>query len=62
VEGFWTRFRLDPRQADNARMRASDADREVVRAVLTDAFADGRLTREEHDELSRGQLEATAAA
>ncbi len=58
MEGFWTRFRLDPRQADNARMRASDADREVVRTVLTDAFADGRLTREEHDERVGTLLEA----
>jgi hypothetical protein len=31
-------------------MRASDADREIVRAVLADAYADGRLTREEHDD------------
>jgi hypothetical protein len=31
-------------------MRASDADREVVRAVLVDAYADGRLTREEYDD------------
>ena len=30
-------------------MRASDADREVVRTVLADAYADGRLTREEYD-------------
>jgi hypothetical protein len=57
VEGFWTRFRLDPRLADNARMRASDADREVVRTVLTDAFADGRLTREEHEERVSSLLE-----
>src|SRR5579859_5233195 len=31
-------------------MRASDADREVVRGVLADAYADGRLTREEYDD------------
>jgi hypothetical protein len=31
-------------------MRASDADREIVRAMLADAFADGRLTREEYDD------------
>ena len=31
-------------------MRASDADREIVRVVLADAFADGRLTREEYDD------------
>ena len=58
MEGFWERFRLDPRQADNARMRASDADREVVRSVLVDAYADGRLTRDEHDERIGTLLEA----
>jgi len=31
-------------------MRASDADREVVRGVLASAYADGRLTREEYDD------------
>jgi hypothetical protein len=50
VENFWESFRLDPRQAGNASMRASDADREVVRAVLVDAYGDGRLTREEYDD------------
>jgi hypothetical protein len=50
VETFWESFRLDPRQPKNAPMRASDADREVVRAVLTEAYTDGRLTREEYDE------------
>jgi hypothetical protein len=31
-------------------MRASDADREIVRALLADAYADGRLGREEYDD------------
>jgi hypothetical protein len=31
-------------------MRASDADREQVATVLSTAYAEGRLTREEHDE------------
>jgi hypothetical protein len=31
-------------------MRASDADREIVRTVLADAYADGRLTRQEYDD------------
>ena len=31
-------------------LRASDADREQVRTVLSTAYAEGRLTREEHDE------------
>ena len=50
MENFWESFRLDPRQAGNASMRASDADREVVRTVLVDAYGDGRLTREEYDD------------
>jgi Domain of unknown function (DUF1707) len=50
VDAFWESFRLDPRQPGHASMRASDADREIVRAVLADAYADGRLTREEHDD------------
>ena len=50
MEGFWESFRLDPRQPGNASMRASDADREIVRVMLADAYADGRLTREEYDE------------
>jgi hypothetical protein len=50
VQGFWESFRLDPRQPEYASMRASDADRDTVRAVLADAFADGRLTSEECNE------------
>jgi hypothetical protein len=50
METFWESFRLDPRQPGNGAMRASDADREIVRAMLADAFADGRLTREEYDD------------
>jgi hypothetical protein len=50
VESFWESFRLDPRHADNGSMRASDADRELIRTVLVDAFGDGRLTREEYDD------------
>ena len=49
MEAFWESFRLDPRQPGHASMRASDADREIVRAMLADAYADGRLTREEYD-------------
>ena len=50
VEAFWQSFRLDPRQPAHASMRASDADREIVRALLADAYADGRLTLEEYDD------------
>lgn len=50
MEAFWESFRLDPRQPGHASMRASDADREIVRAMLADAYADGRLAREEYDD------------
>ncbi|MGH3220505.1 MAG: DUF1707 SHOCT-like domain-containing protein [Streptosporangiaceae bacterium] len=50
METFWESFRLDPRQPEHTSMRASDADREVVRGVLASAYADGRLTREEYDD------------
>jgi hypothetical protein len=50
VENLWESFRLDPRQVGNASLRASDADRELIRAVLVDAYGDGRLTREEYDD------------
>lgn len=58
MDDFWPRFRLDPRDPANAALRASDADREVVRSVLAEAYADGRLTREEHDE----RVDATLGA
>src|ERR1700689_2291048 len=50
VETSWESSRRDPRRPGHASMRASDADREIVRVVLADAFADGRLTREEYDD------------
>jgi hypothetical protein len=46
----WGEFSLDPRRPDAAALRASDRDREVVLAVLAEAYADGRLTKEEYDE------------
>ena len=46
----WDRFTSDPRDADNARLRASDRDRDVVNDVLGTAYAEGRLTSEELDE------------
>ncbi|MCR6031154.1 DUF1707 domain-containing protein [Nocardioides marmotae] len=46
----WASFTHDPRAKANAGLRAGDADREVVLRVLGEAYADGRLTREEHDE------------
>ena len=48
-ESVWSALSRDPRVPENAAMRASDADRDVVQQVLTEAYADGRITREEHD-------------
>lgn len=46
----WSEFTQDPRTPHAAMLRASDQDREVVIGVLTEAYADGRLDREEHEE------------
>ena len=48
----WQAFAHDPRNASNAVLRASDADREVVARILGGAYADGRLDREELDQRS----------
>jgi hypothetical protein len=48
----WGEFTADPRRREAAPLRASDHDRDVVLGVLGEAFADGRLTREEYDERS----------
>jgi hypothetical protein len=54
----WASFQHDPRDPAVASLRASDADRNVVHNVLTEAFADGRLDREEYDERSAATLQA----
>ena len=46
----WERFEHDPRRPENAPLRASDKDRDLVQELLGDAFAEGRLSREELDE------------
>jgi hypothetical protein len=48
--GPWGQFTQDPRRSESRPLRASDRDRDVVLGVLTEAYVDGRLTREEHDE------------
>jgi hypothetical protein len=56
VKGGYLRdvtFRPAPRD-----LRASDADRERVVALLSDAMSDGRLTTEEHAERVRGAYSA----
>ena len=45
----WASFSHDPRLGPNAALRATDGDRDVVHQVLADAYADGRLDREEFD-------------
>jgi hypothetical protein len=51
-DDLWGSFAMDPRQPAFANLRASDQDREVLRALLATAYADGRLDREEFDERS----------
>jgi hypothetical protein len=48
----WSSFSHDPRDPHCAPLRASDQDRGLVQQVLADAYADGRLAREEYDERS----------
>ena len=55
---FWASFTLDPRRPEYAPLRASDQDRNVVHQVLADAYADGRLDR---DEFEARTADATAA-
>ena len=49
---IWDRFEHDPRRPENASLRASDKDRDLVQDLLGTAYAEGRLTREELDERS----------
>jgi hypothetical protein len=55
---LWASFQHDPRDPSAAPLRASDADRNVVHAILTEAFADGRLDRGEYDERATATLQA----
>ena len=47
---LWGRFEHDPRDPAYAGMRASDRDRAVVHDVLAEAYAEGRIDRDELDE------------
>ena len=49
---LWRAFANDPRAPANAPMRASDADRDIVLGALAEAYAEGRLDRDEYDERS----------
>ncbi len=56
--GPWGEFTADPRRPELAGLRAADRDRDVVLRLLGDAYADGRLTREEYDERAGRVAEA----
>ena len=51
--GAWSAFQHDPRDPAHAGLRASDADRLTAQHLLGEAYAEGRLTLEEHDERER---------
>ncbi len=51
---LWGDFAHDPRDPAHASLRVSDRDRDLVLSALGDAFADGRLDREEFDQRSDG--------
>jgi hypothetical protein len=55
---LWASFQHDPRDPAAAPLRASDADRNVIHGILTEAFADGRLDRDEYDERTAATLQA----
>lgn len=65
----WASFTHDPRVPAHAALRASDQDRNLIQQVLAEAYADGRLDREEFDTRSEqaaaartlGQLPALVA-
>jgi hypothetical protein len=47
---LWQRFEHDPRDPAYAGMRASDRDRAVVHDALAEAYAEGRIDRDELEE------------
>jgi hypothetical protein len=47
---LWRRFEHDPRDPAYAGVRASDRDRAVVHDALAEAYAEGRIDRDELDE------------
>jgi hypothetical protein len=46
----WDEFERDPRSPDLAPLRASDRDRDLALRILSEAYAEGRLARDEFDE------------
>jgi hypothetical protein len=55
---FWSSFPHDPRDPSYAALRAADSDRELVQQALAEAYAEGRLDREEHDDRSSAATQA----
>ena len=55
---LWRRFQHDPRDPAYAGVRASDRDRAVVHDALSEAYAEGRIDR---DELEERTTQADAA-
>lgn len=49
---MWSSFTRDPRDRQYQALRASDQDRSILLQVLSEAYADGRLDRDEFDERS----------
>lgn len=49
-DSLWRRFEHDPRDPAYAGMRASDRDRAVVHDALAEAYAEGRIDRDELEE------------
>lgn len=49
---IWGEFAQDPRNPQHAHLRAADADREVAHRALVDAYAEGKLDRDEFEERS----------
>ncbi len=47
AEPAWQDFTHDPRNPGTAHLRAADRDRDLVRSMLTAAYADGRIDRDE---------------
>ena len=58
-EPFWGGFRHDPRRREHAGLRATGTDRERALGLVSEAYADGRLDRDELEarvELLSGRL------
>lgn len=59
-QDVWREFTLDPRRPEHAALRASDADRDVTLRALGEAYAEGRIDREELDERTHDAQAARA--